>query len=84
MPLSIGQVVESAKAALALLGLKVSVISSVSPEDGGWRVTAELVERRGVPDTNDQIGVYELHLDAAGSVTRYERTRLRRRGDLGH
>jgi hypothetical protein len=82
--LSIGQVVESAKAALALLNLKVSVISSVFPDDGGWRVTAELVERRGVPDTNDQIGVYELRLDAAGAVTRYERTRLRRRGDLGH
>jgi hypothetical protein len=81
--LNIAQVVESAKSALALLNLKVSVIASVSPEDGGWRVIAELVERRGVPDTNDQIGVYELHLDAAGSVLRYERTRLRRRGDLG-
>jgi hypothetical protein len=77
------QVVESASKALALLNLKVSVISSVSPEDDGWRVTAELIERRGVPDTNDQIGVYDLRLDAAGTVLRYERTRLRRRGDLG-
>jgi len=76
-------VVESAQRALALLNLKVSVISSVSPEDNGWHVTAELVERRGVPDSNDQIGVYELRLDATGTVTRYERTRLRRRGDLG-
>jgi hypothetical protein len=81
--LSIGQVFESTARALALLNLKVSVITSVAPEDDGWRVTAELVERRGVPDTNDLIGVYELRLDAAGIVTRYERTRLRRRGDLG-
>lgn len=81
--LSIGQVFESTARALALLNLKVSVITSVAPEDDGWRVTAELVERRGVPDTNDLIGVYELRLDATGTVTRYERTRLRRRGDLG-
>jgi hypothetical protein len=64
--------------------LRVSVITSVAPDEGGWRVTAELVERRGIPDTNDLIGVYELRLDAAGEVLRYERTRLRRRGDLGH
>jgi hypothetical protein len=81
--LSITQVVESASRALALLNLKVSAITSVSPSEDGWRVTAELIERKGVPDTNDQIGVYELRLDAAGNVMRYERTRLRRRGDLG-
>jgi hypothetical protein len=81
--LSIGQVVESTSRALSLLNLKLSVITSVAPEDGGWRVTAELVERRGVPDTNDLIGVYELRLDGSGTVTKYERTRLRRRGDLG-
>jgi hypothetical protein len=81
--LSIGQVVENTTRALALLNLKLSVITSVSPEDGGWKVTADLIERRGVPDTNDLIGVYELRLDGAGNVTRYERTRMRRRGDLG-
>jgi hypothetical protein len=83
-PLSISQVFECTARALALLNLKVSVITSVAPDEGGWRVTAELVERRGIPDTNDLIGVYELRLDAAGTVLRYERTRLRRRGDLGH
>ena len=81
--LSIVQVVENTTRALSLLNLKLSVITSVSPEDGGWRVTAELIERRGVPDTNDLIGVYEVHLDGAGSVMRYERTRMRRRGDIG-
>ena len=83
-PLSIAQVFESTARALALLNLKVSVITSVAPDEGGWRVCADLVERRGIPDTNDLIGVYELRLDAAGNVLRYERTRLRRRGDLGH
>ena len=81
--LSITQVVQATSRALSLLNLKLSVITSVSPEDGGWKVTAELVERRGVPDTNDLIGIYDVRLDAAGDVTRYERTRMRRRGDIG-
>ena len=57
-----------------------------SREDGdseGWQVTVELVERRGVPDTSDLLGVYETFLDAAGNVLRYERTRIRRRCDVG-
>jgi hypothetical protein len=82
-PLTMAQVVESTTRALALLNLKLSVVTSAAPEDGGWRVTAELIERRGVPDTNDLIGVYEFHLDRSGNVVRYERTRLRRRGDIG-
>jgi hypothetical protein len=81
--LSIGQVIQSASRALAFLNLKVSAITSVSPCEDGWRVTAELVERRGVPDSSDLIGVYELRLDTAGNVMRYERTRMRRRSDLG-
>ena len=82
--LSITQVVQASQRALTLLNLKLSVITSVAPEDGGWRVTAEMVERRGVPDTNDLIGIYDVRLDAAGNVTRYERTRMRRRGEIGH
>lgn len=81
--LTINQVVDSAMQAFALLNLKLSVVTSVAPSEDGWRVTAEFVERKGVPDTNDSLGLYEVRLDPAGNVLRYERTRLRRRGDLG-
>jgi hypothetical protein len=81
--LSIAQVIDRATQQLSILKLRVSTIASVAPEDGGWRVTAELVERRGVPDTNDFLGVYDLHLDESANVLRYERTHLRRRSDLG-
>jgi hypothetical protein len=80
--LSIPQVIDSASRAVAMLNRKVSAITSVVPGDDGWRVTVEMVERRGVPDTSDVLGVYELRLDPAGNVTRYERTRLRRRCDI--
>ena len=77
------QVVECTQRGLALLNLKLSVITSVAPVENGWRATADLVERRGVPDTNDLIGMYEIHLDPQGNFMRYERIRIRRRGDLG-
>lgn len=81
--LTIHQVMDAALGGLALLRLKVSAVTSVSRADDGWRVTAELVERRGVPDSSDLLGVYELRLDEAGNVLQWERTRLRRRCDLG-
>ena len=43
----------------------------------------EVVERRGIPNTNDVLGLYELRLDRAGNVIRYARTRMRRRCDFG-
>jgi hypothetical protein len=77
------QAVEGAMRGLAMLKMKVSSISCVVPHGDGWQVTVELVERRGVPDTSDLLGVYETFLDAAGNVLRYERTRIRRRCDVG-
>jgi hypothetical protein len=81
-PLSVFQVIESTMRSLSLLKLRLSSITSVSRDEQGWRVTAELVERKGVPDTNDLLGMYEFRLDHAANVLRYERTSMRRRGDL--
>ena len=46
--------------ALSILKLKVSSVTSVARADDGWRVSVELVERAGVPDMNDVLGLYEL------------------------
>jgi hypothetical protein len=81
--LTMMQVVESSLRQLSMLKMKVSAITAVARSDDGWRVTAEMLERRGVPDTSDLLGVYELQLDEAGNVLRYERTHIRRRCDLG-
>jgi Gas vesicle synthesis protein GvpO/Gas vesicle protein G len=82
-PTTMSQVIDSVFRDLAMLKLKVSSVTSVSRDDSGWRVTAEVVERRAVPDSGDLLGIYDLRLDQAGSILRYERTRLRRRSDLG-
>lgn len=75
-------VVESAIRSLALTKLKLSSVTSVAKAEDGWRVGIELVERAAVPDTSDLLGVYEVRLDDTATVTRYERTRVRRRNDL--
>jgi Gas vesicle synthesis protein GvpO/Gas vesicle protein G len=80
--LSIGQVMECAVRALAMLRMRVSTITSVVPDQANWKVSVELVERRGIPDTNDVLGLYELWLDPGGNVLRYERTHMRRRCDF--
>ncbi len=77
------QVIQSTMSALSMLRLKVSSVTSIARGEGGWRVTAEVLERRSVPDTSDLLGVYEFQLDDAGNVLRYERTHMRRRCDLG-
>jgi hypothetical protein len=82
MPLTIGQVMECAVRALSMLRMRVSTITSVVPESSNWKVSVELVERRGIPDTNDVLGLYELWLDGSGNVLRYERTLMRRRCDF--
>lgn len=81
--LTLGQVVDSALRGLSILRMKVSSVTSVSRADQGWQVIAELVERRAVPDTSDLLGVYELRLDEGGNLLRWQRTRMRRRCDLG-
>lgn len=81
--LTLNQAIDGALRGLSLLNLKVSSITGVTRTEDGWTVAAELVERRGVPDTSDLLGLYELRLDDAGNVVRWERTRMRRRCDLG-
>src|SRR4051812_26670307 len=81
--LTMSQVIDCVFRGLATLKLKVSSVTSIARDEAGWRVAAEILERRSVPDTGDLLGVYELRLDEAGNILRYERTRLRRRSDLG-
>jgi hypothetical protein len=81
--LTMADVIQSSLRQLTMLKLKVSALTAVARGESGWRVTAELLERKAVPDTSDLLGVYELHLDEAGNLLRYERTHMRRRCDLG-
>ena len=51
-------------------------------DDQTWTVAVEVRERKGVPDTQDILGRYELRLDEDLTVTSYERTHRYRRDDM--
>ena len=66
----------------SILNKKAEGILSVGKDGEEWRVLAEVLERRAVPDTQDILGRYELKLDENANLLGYKQVMLRRRGDL--
>jgi hypothetical protein len=57
-------------------------VVSVDREDGGWQVGVEVVEIRRIPDTQDILAIYEVHVDRGGRLLSYQRTRRYARSEL--
>lgn len=57
----------------ALIGRDAEGIVGVEKSDDGWRVQVEVVESRRIPDTTDILAIYEVDVDAEGTVTGYRR-----------
>ncbi len=65
-----------------MTGRRPARITAVEPDDdGGFIVEAELVEDRRIPSSADMLALYELELDADGSLLWYGRTRRYMRGE---
>ncbi|MDI6917842.1 MAG: gas vesicle protein GvpO [Thermoplasmatales archaeon] len=64
------------------LNKKPESVISVNKEGKEWKVLAEVLERRAVPDTQDILGRYELRLDEKGELLRYKQVLTKRRADL--
>ena len=71
------EAVERVREALpSLLGRPVeSVIGVERDDDGGWRVTVQVVELARIPRSTDVLGVYVVRLDENGELAGYERRR---------
>jgi EAL domain-containing protein (putative c-di-GMP-specific phosphodiesterase class I) len=65
-----------------ILGLEILRVVAATKTEDGWRLIVEIIERKAVPDTQDLLGTYEVHLDEEGELLEYERTDIRRRMDL--
>jgi hypothetical protein len=66
-----------------LLGHPFDGITAVErADDDGWRAVFEVVERSAVPDTQDMIGRYELHLSPSGDVQEYSLQQRFKRSEL--
>jgi hypothetical protein len=59
-----------------------TVVSVESGDDDGWTVGVEVVETRRIPDSADILAVYEVRLDAGGTLRSYRRTRRYARSQL--
>ncbi len=83
MQMHLVEVVEKAKEEiLSVMNLEMNNVISCERTEEGWRLAAELIERKSLPDTQDILGIYEVLLDDDGSMTAYDRKKVRRRQDL--
>lgn len=60
--------------------LPVNAVIGLSKTEDGWVVSLEALERKAIPDTMDVLGVYEVCMDSDCNLLRFERKRLRKRG----
>jgi hypothetical protein len=49
-------------------------------DDGGWRVTLEVLELERVPNSTDLLGCYVAKVDDDGDLLEYQRLRRYQRG----
>lgn len=83
--IDIGQVRENvSNVASDIVGYPLDGIASISMDDEGLEVAIEVIERKGIPDTQDIIGRYELMFDGEMEVREYRRTHRYRRDDMNH
>jgi hypothetical protein len=82
MAMSLPEIAMKAKEQLSMLtGLKANTVSSLQQDEKGWRVVAEMIELKRIPDSSDILASYELLLDEKGHLLSYQRTRRYSRCD---
>jgi hypothetical protein len=76
------QVISKARENIAIMGKsKEETVTSLSKKEFGWSVCFEELERKGIPDTMDILGLYEINMNDEGDLISMERKKLRKRGD---
>jgi len=67
---------------VALTGLDLDTISSVSKDGENWVIQADMIELRITPNTQDVLGIYEVVFDGNANLLSYRRTGRYRRSQL--
>ncbi len=65
-----------------LTGLKAHTIAAIHPVPEGWRIAVDVVERSAVPDAQDLMATFEVHLSPDGELQSYSRKRRFLRKDI--
>jgi Gas vesicle synthesis protein GvpO len=78
------ELARSARSQLAeLTGRVPESVLGLQKDDGGWKVTVEVVEHSRIPSSTDLLGCYVVTLDDDGELLGYERVRRYQRGQAG-
>lgn len=81
--MEIKDIVENAKNKLVeFTGFTAPSAIGVNKEGEVFRVIIEITERPSPASNLEMLGIYEICLDVDGNLIGYERTQLRKRGDL--
>ncbi|HII80497.1 MAG TPA: hypothetical protein HA261_08920 [Methanosarcina sp.] len=65
-----------------LLNRKAEGIVNISMEEECWKIHIEVLERKAVPDTQDQFGIYEVKLDDNMNILQYRKIGMRKRTEM--
>ncbi|TCL56801.1 gas vesicle protein GvpO [Hydrogenispora ethanolica] len=66
---------------IQLTGLKLLGVVGAIPEESNYLLKIELIEREGIPNTMDSVGLYEVNVDPGGNLISYSRVDMRKRGE---
>ncbi len=70
------EIAQRAKEQLAkLTGLKPDTVSKLAKDEEGWHVAVDLIELKRIPEATDVLATYEVVMDEAGNMIRYQRTK---------
>jgi hypothetical protein len=67
----------------SLTDFPVSSVVSMERKGDAWTIRIELLEKSGIPDRMDILGIYDVQVALNGDVLGYTRKGLRKRGDTG-
>ncbi|MDO9097669.1 MAG: gas vesicle protein GvpO [Candidatus Methanoperedens sp.] len=80
---NINEICQKAPALLeSILNKKPESITGVTKEGEEWKVLAEVLERKAIPDTQDILSTYEVKLTSDLEFTGYKRVGMRHRGEM--
>jgi len=78
--MDIKDIVEIAKAGLVQLsGFSSPNAVGINNEAGIWHITIEITEKSSEAVNLDLLGIYEVRVDASGTLLGYKRLRMRKR-----
>jgi len=82
-PITLEEMISTGSKKLAdLIGLKLLAVIGINRQDeSDWSIKLEFIEREGIPNTMDLIGLYEAVYDQNGQLLNYTRLDMRKRGE---